>query len=96
MAKRSPLRAHPADPQNLLWLSEILGKPWKIMWFNFIAGVSRGLGFALGFTVLAGAVVAVAVRIATHAIDIPLIGSHIAAFIADVQRQAANIRPVRP
>jgi len=31
---------------------DYMGRPWKIFGFNFLVGVSRGLGFVIGATVL--------------------------------------------
>lgn len=28
------------------------GKPWKIIWLNFLSGVSRGLGFTVGTAIV--------------------------------------------
>lgn len=88
--------SHPAQPQDLLWMNEILRSPWKIAWLNFLAGVSRGLGFALGVGLLAGAVVVVAYKVVAHAVNLPLVGTYLAEFIAEVQKQMAQLGKLRP
>ncbi|MBI4387264.1 MAG: hypothetical protein HY551_07765 [Elusimicrobia bacterium] len=87
---------HPARPTELLWMAEILSNPWRIAWLNFLAGVSRGLGFALGVGPLAGAVVVVAYKVVAHAVNLPLVGTYLAEFIAEVQKQMAQLGRMRP
>lgn len=89
-------QAHPAHGGELLWMNEILHRPWKILWLNFIAGIARGLGFALGISMLAGAVLVVAYKLVSHAMNLPLVGSYLAEFISEVQKQMAQLGKIRP
>lgn len=59
---------------------ELLDNPWRLMYINFIAGVARGVGIAIGFTIL-GAVVTYFLRILVM-LNLPLIGD----FIAEIVR----------
>ncbi|MBI4051298.1 MAG: hypothetical protein HY400_02210 [Elusimicrobia bacterium] len=77
-------------------MSEILGKPWKIIWLNFLAGISRGLGFTLGITLLAGVALAIIYKLLSHAIDVPLVGKYLAEFISEVQKHISQLGKVRP
>ena len=57
--------------------SEFTHSPWRIILFNFIAGVARGFGFALGTTLI----VAVAVYFISKLINIPIIGYWVAEIV---------------
>lgn len=57
------------------------GHPWQIIWRNFVAGMARGFGVAVGMTI----VVAVAAFLLARAIDIPVIGAFIAQIVEVVQ-----------
>ncbi|GIW48752.1 MAG: hypothetical protein KatS3mg079_228 [Caloramator sp.] len=50
----------------------------RVLWYNFLVGVARGLGMAFGFTVLAAIVVYILQRIVV--LNLPLISK----FIADI------------
>ena len=54
---------------------ELLEKPWKLITTNFIAGVARGLGFAVGTTIIFALVVEGLRRIIT--INIPIINEYL-------------------
>ncbi len=51
---------------------EYLASPRKIIFWNFMAGVARGLGVVIGMTVI----VAVLVWFLTKMVDFPLIGEY--------------------
>ncbi len=54
---------------------ELLEKPRKLVLTNFIAGIARGLGFALGTTIVFAVVVEVLRRIIL--INIPLLSDYL-------------------
>ena len=54
---------------------ELLEKPWKLITANFIAGVARGLGFAIGTTIIFALVVDGLRRIIL--INIPIINDYL-------------------
>jgi uncharacterized membrane protein (DUF485 family) len=58
----------------------LLERPWRLMYVNLIAGIARGVGIAIGFTIL-GAVLAYVLR-SLVAANLPGIGR----FIAEVVR----------
>ena len=45
------------EAQRIADYIELLEKPWKLIATNFIAGVARGLGFAVGTTIIFALVV---------------------------------------
>jgi hypothetical protein len=57
----------------------LLERPWRLMYINFIAGIARGLGIAVGFTIL-GAVVIYFLRFLVTA-NLPGIGKFIAQIV---------------
>ncbi|MGE5629639.1 MAG: DUF5665 domain-containing protein [Caulobacteraceae bacterium] len=61
----------------------IMTKPKFLLWNNFIGGVARGLGTAIGFTVL-GAAVLYLLRQAVL-LNLPFIGGFIAEIVKIVQ-----------
>lgn len=61
----------------------LLENPRRLMYVNFIAGLARGVGIAVGFTIL-GAVVLYFLRILVMW-NLPLIGDFIAEIVRMVQ-----------
>lgn len=62
---------------------KLLDNPWRLMYINFIAGLAKGFGIAVGFTIL-GAVVIYFMRILVM-LNLPLIGNFIAEIVRMVQ-----------
>ncbi|MDD4170178.1 MAG: DUF5665 domain-containing protein [Desulfotomaculaceae bacterium] len=62
---------------------KLLDNPWRLMYINFIAGLAKGFGIAVGFTIL-GAVVIYFMRIVVM-LNLPLIGNFIAEIVRMVQ-----------
>ncbi len=64
---------------------EMLHNPRRLFFTNFWAGIYRGFGMAIGFTILAGLVIYVLQEIIT--LNIPVIGDFIANIVKIVQNQ---------
>ncbi|HAU32081.1 MAG: hypothetical protein XD78_0925 [Desulfotomaculum sp. 46_296] len=64
---------------------ELLNRPLRLMYINFIAGLARGIGIAVGFTIL-GAIVVIFLR-RLVSLNLPLIGNFIAEIVYTVQNQ---------
>ena len=64
---------------------ELLNNPWKLFWVNFIAGLARGVGIAIGGTVLVALLLYILSRIAV--LNLPLISDFIAEIVRLVQTQ---------
>ena len=47
----------------------------KLLWKNFISGVSKGIGYAIGFTILGGIVLIILRKIVL--LNIPVIGRYL-------------------
>lgn len=63
---------------------ELLEKPRKLIAANFLAGIARGLGFALGTTIVFAIVVEVLRRIIL--INIPLLSDYLVEIIHMIER----------
>ncbi|MBE3595822.1 MAG: hypothetical protein IMW86_02120 [Hydrogenibacillus sp.] len=63
-------------------------RPWRIVYTNLLAGITRGLGITIGATV----VFAVVVLVLRHFVTLPLIGAYIANLLDLVDQHRSNIR----
>lgn len=61
----------------------LLDQPWRLMYINFLAGLGRGVGIAIGFTVL-GAVLLYFLKYLVM-LNLPWIGGFIAEIVRMVQ-----------
>jgi hypothetical protein len=73
---------------NLAEYMELLNNPRRYVMINFVGGLSRGLGIAIGFTIL-GAIVMMLLRRLMY-LNLPLIGDFIADIVLIVQE---NLKP---
>ena len=64
---------------------DLLHSPWRLLWVNFISGIARGLGIAIGFAIL-GAVIIIFLQ-KLVALNLPVIGGFIADIVGIVQEQ---------
>jgi len=63
---------------------ELLNNPKKLLWVNFISGIARGLGTAVGFTILFAIILYFLQKLVL--LKLPLISD----FIADIVRMVQN------
>lgn len=61
---------------------EILNKPIKLIWMNFVLGLARGLGMGIGLTILLG----LFLYILQSWVDLPFIGKLIADLLEIVEK----------
>jgi len=64
---------------------EMLHRPWRLFIINFWAGLARGFGMAIGFTILGAILVYILQRIVI--LNMPIIGDFIADMVRIVQAQ---------
>jgi hypothetical protein len=64
---------------------ELLEHPRRLFYINFLLGIARGFGSAVGFTVLAAIVIYILQKIVL--LNMPIIGSFIANIVEIVQRE---------
>ncbi len=78
------------EKANFAEYVQLMTRPWKLFWFNFLAGVFRGLGIAIGMTVIFAVVVYVLVTVMAPLLQIPIIGSYIANLVDFVNNSVQN------
>lgn len=66
----------------------LFNRPWRLMWLNFLAGLARGVGIAIGGTLLAALVFILLNELAI--LNLPVIGDFIAELVKIVQGQLAK------
>lgn len=67
---------------------QLFNRPWRLMWLNFLAGLARGVGIAVGGTILAALVLFLLSKLAI--LNLPVIGDFIAELVKLVQSQIAK------
>jgi hypothetical protein len=70
------------DHMEVKSLAEYYAKPRQVMFFNVILGICRGVGFAIGATVVAALFLSVGVKVLSHFVDAPVIGK----LVSDIVR----------
>lgn len=70
---------------NLAEYMEMLNNPRRYLLINFVSGLSRGLGIAIGFTILGAIVLILLQRVMV--LNLPIIGDFIADIVVIVQSQ---------
>ena len=77
------------EKMNLRELADILGNKKQIFWRNFIAGISRGIGVAIGVTLLGAVIIYGLQKIVL--LNIPVIGEYISD-IADIVEKNKSVK----
>jgi len=72
------------DRFNLAEYIKLLNSPRRFLFINFMAGIARGLGFAMGATILGALVLYFLQRIVV--LNLPIIGDFVADLIKIVQQ----------
>lgn len=65
--------------------TQLLNRPWKLVWLNLLSGTFRGVGIAIGFTIFAATIIYILQFLG--ALNLPIIGDYIADIVRIVQRQ---------
>lgn len=66
--------------------TSMLTRPWKFFFFNFTVGIFRGLGIAVGMTIIAALFLYILVKILVNMVDLPFIGMYIAEIVKFVNQ----------
>ncbi|MFH0887450.1 MAG: DUF5665 domain-containing protein [bacterium] len=64
---------------------ELQLKPWRMIWVNFVGGIARGFGMAVGFTVLVGLSIYIIAQVLPHIANVPVIGAWVTDIVMIVQ-----------
>lgn len=73
------------EKANIAEWIELYRSPWRLMLINFAAGVARGLGLAIGFTILGAILIYIIRELAL--LNLPVIGKLIAEIVRMVQQE---------
>lgn len=68
---------------KIIELGEIIGNWKKLLWRNFISGISKGVGIGIGFSIVTAIIIVILNRIIT--LNIPVISQYIADIVEIVQ-----------
>jgi len=63
----------------------LMQRPWKLILKNLLAGLSRGVGYAIGLSVFAATIVYILQWVG--ALNLPIVGDYIADIVRVVQKQ---------
>jgi hypothetical protein len=65
---------------------DLMNRPWRLIWLNFISGVARGVGMVIGGGILAAIFILLSVRVLSamlhHVGGLPWVGDQLADAIA--------------
>jgi len=65
---------------------DLMNKPWRLIWLNFISGIARGVGMVIGGGIIATILILVAVKMLSamlhHVGGLPWVGDQLADAIA--------------
>jgi len=70
---------------NLVEYMQLIQSPRRMLFLNFMAGVARGFGIAVGFTIIGAFFIYVLTRLAS--LNLPIIGEFIAQVVRMVEQQ---------
>ena len=68
----------------------LMNSPIRLIWTNLLAGISRGVGIAIGFTIFASTILYLLQ--ALNVLNLPIIGNYIADIVKHVQYQLEGRR----
>ena len=71
-------------------LLQILKRPSRFLWSNFLMGVVRGIGIAIGVTILGGVGVTIVLLILGKMSNVPLLGNFISRLMEIIKGTATN------
>ncbi|MBB6690436.1 hypothetical protein H7B90_03380 [Cohnella xylanilytica] len=85
LAERIDRLAIDMEKAELKEYVNLMRHPWSLIWRNFVSGLTRGIGIALGFTFFAATIVWLLQLLG--ALNLPIVGDYIADIVRIVQRQ---------
>ncbi len=81
------------DHMEVKSLAEYYAKPRQVMFFNVILGICRGVGFAIGASVVAALFLSVGVSVLSHFVGVPWIGKLIADIVHSMRAHETGTPP---
>lgn len=67
-----------------------LKRPWKTIWANVIVGISRGVGFVIGVSIIGVLLITLIANVLSQFVSIPILGEFIAMIVKSVQTYLKN------
>ncbi|ANS77205.1 hypothetical protein AWM70_11200 [Paenibacillus yonginensis] len=77
--------ANELEKSRIADYTQLLHRPFRLIWLNLLSGTARGVGYGIGLT-LFGATIIYLLQ-ALGALNLPIIGDYIADLVRIVQRQ---------
>ena len=65
----------------------LLKRPWRLMWTNFLVGMARGTGIAVGISIVGAIVVSLIYILLKKIVTLPLVGEFVADIVDAVRDQ---------
>jgi len=62
----------------------LMNKPWRLIYLNLVGGLARGVGFAIGFTLLGALVIYILTR--SFVLNLPIIGNFLGELVWIIQQ----------
>ncbi len=84
LSKRLAKVAEDMERTQIADYVQLMNSPGKLFWTNVWAGLARGVGIAIGITIVGGTIVYMLGKLG--ALDIPFIGDYIAELVKYVER----------
>jgi hypothetical protein len=75
--------------------TSMLTRPWKFFLINFLAGTFRGLGMAIGFTIIFAILLYLMAQVLIRMVDLPIIGMYIGEIVKFVDQYIKQGIPAR-
>jgi len=75
--------------------TSMMTRPWKFFFMNLVAGLFRGVGTAIGMTLVAALVIYILVKVLVSMVDLPIIGLYIAEVVKFVSQYMQQGIPAR-
>jgi len=66
--------------------TSMLTRPWRFFFVNFLAGIFRGVGIAIGMTIIAAVILFVLAKVLVRMVDLPIIGMYIGELVKFVNQ----------
>ncbi len=73
------------EKANLAEFMQLIQNPARLIFLNFLSGLARGFGIAIGLTIIASIFLVLLTRLAS--LNLPVIGKYIAELVRIVNQQ---------
>ena len=74
---------------NIEGMVDILAKPFRLVYLNFMAGLARGFGIAIGLTLITAIFISLLTKIAS--LNLPVVSNFIARIVRLVEEELSTL-----